>query len=102
MTVQSTIESKLATAFEPEHLRVINESHNHNVPAGSESHFRVVMVADAFRGKPLVARHRLVNKVLADELADQIHALALSLHTPEQWQAAGRADSSSSPPCAHR
>ena len=102
MQVQATIEAKLKEAFKPGHLEVINESHNHNVPPGSESHFRVVMVSDVFNGKPPIARHRLVNKVLADELAVKIHALALRLHTPAQWASMGERDTSTSPPCANK
>ena len=101
MTMQATIEQKLTLAFKPDHLQVINESGNHNVPAGSESHFRVVMVSDQFQGKRLLARHRLVNQTLRDELSGAIHALALSLHTPEKWVELGASDPNASPPCAH-
>ena len=51
MSVLETIQTKLAEAFDPEHLEVINESGSHNVPAGSESHFKVVIVANAFEGQ---------------------------------------------------
>lgn len=89
MRIQSSIEEKLRAAFEPAHLDVLNESGNHNVPAGSESHFKVVIVSDAFEGKNLVARHRAVNEVLADELANAVHALSIQAHTPAQWTARG-------------
>ena len=102
MTMQNLIESKLNQAFEPTHMEVINESHNHNVPKGSESHFKVLMVSGAFQGKASVMRHRMVNRILADELADGIHALTMRLLTPEQWQAAGQEDHTTSPPCAHK
>jgi BolA protein len=85
MTTQETIQQKLQTAFSPMHLEVINESDNHNVPAGSESHFKVVLVSKAFEGESLVARHRQVNKLLADELQGGVHALALHTMTPEDW-----------------
>ena len=75
MTTQQTITDKLNEAFSPEHLEVINESHMHNVPEGSESHFKVIVVSDAFRDKMPVARHRMVNKALEQELAGGIHAL---------------------------
>jgi BolA protein len=68
MTTQETITAKLNNAFSPEHLEVINESFMHNVPEGSESHFKIIIVCDDFKDKMLIARHRLVNKVLADEL----------------------------------
>ncbi len=89
MQVQSGIEQKLLTAFSPVRLEVINESGNHNVPQGSESHFKVVIVADAFTGQNLVAKHRAVNEVLAAELAGPVHALSIHAHTPEQWTARG-------------
>jgi BolA protein len=85
MMVQTSIESKLQ-ALEPEELVVTNESDNHSVPPGSESHFRVLVVARSFQGQPRVARHRAVNKLLAGELAGGVHALAIEALTPEEWQ----------------
>lgn len=84
-TMQNQIETKLQQALNPEILEVINESHMHNVPPGSESHFKVTIVSDQFDGKILVARHRMVNKVLVDELNGMIHALALHTLTPAQY-----------------
>ncbi len=57
MTVQQSIQTKIAAALGPSHLEVVNESHMHSVPPGSESHFRVVVVSDRFEGLPLVRRH---------------------------------------------
>jgi len=95
MTIQENITQKLNDAFSPEHLEVINESHMHNVPEGSESHFKVVIVCDDFKDKMLIARHRMVNKVLEDELskdreAGGIHALALHTLTMEEWFEKGK------------
>ena len=98
MSLQETIEAKLADAFEPMHLVVDNESANHNVPPGSESHFKVVIVAEQFRKHRLIQRHRLVNEVLAGELAGPVHALALHTYTPEDW-VARFGDAPMSPPC---
>ena len=98
MTVQATIEQKLANDYNPLHLEVINESSNHNVPEGSESHFKVVVVSPAFLGKNLLARHRLINATLADELNGIIHALAIHTYTEEEWnETSGGAPMS--PPC---
>jgi BolA protein len=98
MTQQQRITEKLERHFNPVHLEVLNESHMHNVPPGSESHFKVTIVSEAFSGEKLVARHRLVNKVLAEELAGGIHALALHTLDPEQWfERAGKVPES--PPC---
>ena len=86
MTVQSQIESKLAEALAPAHLEVVNESHQHNVPPNSETHFKVVLVADRFEGRRKVARHQDVYALLKDELAGPVHALALHTYTQDEWQ----------------
>ena len=97
MSIQSAIEQKLG-ALNPQFLNVENESHKHNVPEGSESHFRVTVVSEQFDGKMLVARHRLVNQILNQELADSVHALALHTMTPDEWfEKVGTA--AESPPC---
>lgn len=97
MSIKNSIETKLQS-LQPQFLEVVNESHQHNVPAGSESHFKVTIVSDAFQGKMLVARHRMVNQILADELAQSIHALVLHTMTMEEWfeKSGTRNDS---PPC---
>jgi stress-induced morphogen len=87
--VQSSIEDALVDALAPWHLAVVNESHMHSVPPGSESHFKVVIVSDAFEGKPLVARHRAVNAALKPQLDAGLHALSISAHTRAQWEARG-------------
>ena len=89
MSMKQTIESKLGEALTPAHLVVKDESHMHNVPDGAESHFNVFVVADAFEGKRLVARHQAVYAVLKEELAGRIHALALKTITPAEWAAQG-------------
>ena len=97
MSVEDEIIEKLQNSLKPEHLEVINESHMHNVPPGSESHFKVVAVSNEFNGKMLVARHRLINKALAEELEGPVHALALHTMTPDEWADKGGAPES--PPC---
>lgn len=99
MSVKDVIVSKLSERFTPVFLDVINESDQHNVPAGSESHFRVTVVSAEFDGLMLVARHRLINKTLADELAGSIHALALHTYTSEEWDKRN-GQVRSSPDCA--
>lgn len=98
MTVQATIEKKLADDYKPLHLEVINESSNHNVPEGSESHFKVIVVSPEFTGKNLLARHRMINATLADELREQIHALAIHTYTEEEWKEESDG-APMSPPC---
>jgi len=83
MNMQTIIEDKLNESLTPEVLEVTNESHMHSGPA-TESHFKVVAVSNAFEGKMLIARHRMINAALADEL-QQIHALALHTMTPDEY-----------------
>ena len=98
MQIQTQIEQKLGAQFAPLHLEVTNESHMHDVPPGSESHFRVVLVSSQFEGQPLIKRHRAVNTALKQELEGQIHALALHTMTPDEWFAKG-GEAPESPPC---
>lgn len=85
MVIYQTIEQKLRDSFNPTFLQVTNESYKHNVPAGSESHFNVIVVSDAFANQRLLQRHRAINAVLAEELAQHIHALAMHTYTPQEW-----------------
>ncbi|EKT54344.1 transcriptional regulator BolA [Providencia burhodogranariea] len=85
LDMQSRVRQKLHVAFDPTHLEVINESYQHNVPPGSESHFKVILVSEKFENKRMVARHREIYAILADELAGSIHALALHTYTPLEW-----------------
>ena len=85
MTMQSTLATKLQAALGPTHLEVENESHQHSVPPGSETHFKVVVVSDAFAGKRSVARHQMVYAAEAAELKAGVHALALHTYTNEEW-----------------
>jgi stress-induced morphogen len=87
LPVEASITEKLTQAFEPSHLVVMNESHMHNVPANSETHFKVVVVSEQFEAsKSPVARHRLINAALAVELKGPVHALSIIAKTPAQWQ----------------
>ena len=98
MSIKQVIESKLTAGLNALHLDVVNESGNHNVPEGSESHFKVVLVSDEFEGERLVGRHRLVNRLLADELDNHIHALAIHTYTAAEWKER-HGDAPLSPPC---
>ncbi len=98
MRIQNTIEAKLQEALKPSFLSVINESDGHNVPAGSESHFKVTLVCSDFEGQMLIKRHRQVNAVLKQELDGQIHALALHTYSPDEWAAQG-GQTPASPAC---
>ena len=89
MTIQQTIEQKIQDALAPIRLDVINESHMHNVPPGSESHFKLVIVCPAFETLSLVQRHQKINGILAKELSEDIHALSMETHTEQEWEQRG-------------
>ena len=86
MSVSDIITNKLTKAFAPESLDVIDESDMHAGHAGhrpgGETHFRVTIVAEAFRGKTRIDRHRMINTILAAELAGGVHALAIHASAP--------------------
>lgn len=86
MSIGFNIENKLREAFDPIHIEVQDESHMHSGGAHAESHFKVVLVTPKFSGERLINRHRAVNKVLADELMNHIHALALHTYTQGEWE----------------
>lgn len=94
MKMQETIRWKLDEKLEPESLEIVNESHlhagHHGSPGTGESHFRVVIVAAKFTGKNRLARHRLINAALAEELNGGIHALAIKALTPEEAKGISR------------
>lgn len=86
MGVAQTIEQKLRAALSPSALNIIDESHLHQGHAGhrpgGESHFRVQVESAAFTGQSRVARQRMIYRILADEMAGPIHALALDARAP--------------------
>jgi BolA family transcriptional regulator, general stress-responsive regulator len=86
MGIQDIIATKLRAAFAPESVRVEDESHLHEGHAGhrpgGETHFRLYIVAEAFRGKSRVERHRMINTALATELKARVHALAIHAAAP--------------------
>ncbi len=84
--IREQIEEKLRTAFSPVHLEVHDESYRHNVPAGAESHFKVVIVSDSFVDQRFLTRHRAIYGVLSEELAGSVHALALHSYTLKEWE----------------
>ena len=88
MRVSETITTKLKQAFTPESVDVVDESHLHAGHAGhrpgGQSHFRIYIVSQAFAGKSRIDRHRMINAVLADDLAGGIHALAIHASAPDE------------------
>ena len=86
MDMDTVIRHKLMLALNPTRLDVINESELHaghrSSPGTGESHYRVLIVSDAFTGKSRIERHRLVNATLAEEVGRKVHALALQAYAP--------------------
>jgi stress-induced morphogen len=82
------LEAVLTRAFSPTLLRVVDDSAQHAGHAGAqpggETHYSVVVVAEAFRGMNRAARSRAVHEVLEAEFAGGMHALSLVLRTPEE------------------
>lgn len=84
--IADQIRAKLCAELSPERLDVINESELHaghrGSPGTGESHFRVIIVAEAFRGQSRLERHRTINSLLSDELTAGLHALAVHAYAP--------------------
>ena len=82
----AAIRERLERALKPIRLDIIDESHlhaGHSAEArAGESHFRVLVVSAEFAGKSRLARHRLVNELLSDQLATKVHALAIHAYAP--------------------
>jgi BolA family transcriptional regulator, general stress-responsive regulator len=87
LSTKSRIEQKLRAALAPERLEVIDESQQHaghqeSFDGTGETHFRVRVVSERFAGMTRVERHRTVNELLAEELAANVHALAIEPAAP--------------------
>jgi BolA protein len=86
MRTEDVITKKLTEAFAPQSLKVMDESHLHEGHAGhrpgEQTHFRVYIVSELFKGMTRVQRHRLINQTLAGELKSDVHALAIHAAAP--------------------
>jgi BolA protein len=86
MSVKDRITTRLQQGLDPVFMDVVDESHRHAGHAGSreggETHFKVEVVSKAFAGKSRLDRHRLINGLLAEELQDRVHALAIVAKAP--------------------
>lgn len=83
-SMQTRICDKVIAGITPYHIEIINESDTHSGPA-TESHFNLVLVSERFNELNAVKRHQLVYGLLADELRDGVHALAMHLYSPREW-----------------
>lgn len=99
MQLESFIHQRLQETFELAHCEVINESDGHSVAPGSETHFKVIVVAEDFAGRNQVQRHRLIYGALTEALEGGVHALAIHAYTPEEWAARSGSGAPISPPC---
>lgn len=90
MQVKTVIAGKLTAAFAPQSLTVVDESHRHEGHAGhrpgGQTHFRIYIVSEAFRGKSRIERHRMINEALASELSGGVHALAVHASAPGEGE----------------
>ncbi|MEQ9813572.1 MAG: BolA family protein [Azospirillaceae bacterium] len=86
--IADRIRDKLSATFVPSRLEVVDDSHRHRGHAGhdprGESHFSVLIVSPRFEGVTRVQRQRLVYDLLAEELADRVHALSLTTLAPAE------------------
>jgi len=86
MRTADLITKKLTEAFAPQSLNVLDESHQHEGHAGhrpgGQTHYRIYIVSEVFKGKTRIERHRMINQLLAAELADSVHALAIHAAAP--------------------
>ncbi len=81
----------------PSHMDLVNESHMHNVPANSETHFKLTLVDTSFEGLRPVQRHQKLYKLLEPAMLKGVHALALHLYTESEWRQ--KVSAPESPPC---
>eukprot|EP00667_Euglena_gracilis_P021598 EG_transcript_23729 len=91
LTLRKLMEDKLFSTFNPICCQVIDESRGHGSPPGVESHFKVVIVTEAFDGKRLVQRHKMVNQAFDEAFRLGLHALTITAKTPEEWAESGGA-----------
>lgn len=78
------IRERLEKAFAPEHLEIVDDSHQHagHASAGGAGHFTVRLTSDVFEGKSLIQRHRMVYDAVSDLMPDEVHALSIKADTP--------------------
>ncbi|KAK9875079.1 hypothetical protein WA026_005874 [Henosepilachna vigintioctopunctata] len=89
-SVEASIRNKMIQNLGPTFLNVMNESYMHNVPSGSETHFKLVIVSEHFLNLPNVKRHQLIYNLLKDEMQNGVHALSIVAKTPQEWDTADK------------
>ncbi|MBI2786395.1 MAG: BolA family transcriptional regulator [Legionella longbeachae] len=86
MLRKNRIEGLLNQKLMPVYLSVEDESANHHVPQGAQTHFKVTVVSSQFIDTSQISRHRLLNNLLSKEFELGLHALSMHLFTPEEWE----------------
>jgi BolA protein len=90
---------RIEAALNPSFIELVDESYKHSVGPDAGTHWRCVVVSDAFDGKRLVQRHRIVYGALGDAMSDFVHAFSPKPMTPAEFEAAGQAVQHETPEC---
>ena len=99
MLRKERIEKQLNQELSPHYLSVEDESKNHHVPEGAQTHFKIVAVSTRFNNMTRINRHRMINSLLAEELHNGLHALSMHLYTESEWEIKEDASVLKSPAC---
>ena len=83
--IESQIINTLSSSMNLSSFKIINESFMHNVPKGSESHFKIVVVTNDFNNLSIIQRHKLIYKSL-DRLMNKIHALSIHAFNEDEFK----------------
>lgn len=86
MSRKLRIEQQITEEFSPQFLSVEDESQNHHVPVGAQTHFKIIVVASQFNDLTRILRHKMMNNLLKKEFETGLHALSMHLYTIEEWQ----------------
>jgi BolA protein len=101
MDIQAQIHDKISKGLEPTHFELINESYKHQVPEGAQTHFKAIVVSEAFTGLSRVERHKRVYRLIVEELDGMIKAFSVSTYNPSEWlNRSGKAPET--PPCLNK
>lgn len=98
MTRKQRIYNILSSTMKFDFLEITNNSSQHRVPEGSETHFQITLVSDSFQAISRIERSRKIHHLLNSELNSGLHALSLNLYTPEEWEKRNH-QTASTPPC---
>jgi BolA family transcriptional regulator, general stress-responsive regulator len=98
MSLLETIKNTLSKELSPSLLEVTNESHLHHRNPAGETHFRILVISEKFKGMTRVERQRLVNSLTSQARAQGLHALSMQTLTGEEW--AAHPKRAESPQCA--